>query len=93
MLPILIKYSFNWEALFRNIASSFVPLMIVVIVTLELRWRERQSEIMLERERERQIYMAQIFNAQEDERRRIAQEEYVLPMAEAPKLVTAPEPK
>lgn len=74
ILPRLIYYSPHWESLLRNIAFSFVPLTIVIIITLELRWRERQREIMVEREKERHIYTAQIFKAQEDERRRIAQE-------------------
>lgn len=74
MLPILIYYAPHWGSLLRNIVFSFVPLTVVIIVALELRWRERQKEIMVEREKERQIYMAQIFKAQEDERRRIAQE-------------------
>lgn len=74
MLPILVHYSPHLEALGRNIVFSILPLTAVVIVVLELRWRERQREIMAEREKERQIYMAQIFQAQEDERKRIAQE-------------------
>ena len=74
MLPRLIYYSPHWESLLRNIAFSFVPLTIVLIIALELRWKDRQRELMVEREKERQIYMAQIFKAQEDERRRIAQE-------------------
>lgn len=74
ILPRMIYYSFNLESLVRNIALSFVPLAMVAAIALELRWREKQRQILVEREEERQIYMLQIFKAQEDERRRIAQE-------------------
>lgn len=72
--PILMYYSPNLESLLRNVAFLFFPLAIVIIITLELNWREKQNQIMAEREQERQIYMSEIFQAQEDERRRIAQE-------------------
>lgn len=75
LLPVLIYYHpFNLDLLLRNIAFLFVPMAVVIIIALELYWRERQKEMMAEQERERQAYMAQIFRAQEDERRRIAQE-------------------
>lgn len=75
LVPLLIYYHpFNLGLLMRNIVFSFVPIAVVIIIALELNWRERQKKTMVEREKERQIYMAQIFAAQEDERRRIAQE-------------------
>lgn len=74
MLPCVIYYSGNLESFLRNGTLSFVPLAVVIIITLELRWRETQRKISAEREKERQIYMAQIFKAQENERQRIAQE-------------------
>jgi len=74
ILPRMIYYSFTFGALVRNIAFAFVPLATVAAVTLELQWRDRQRQVSVEREKERQLYMSQIFKAQEDERRRIAQE-------------------
>lgn len=74
ILPRMIYYSFTLGALVRNIAFAFVPLAMVAAVTLELQWREKQRQISVEREKERQVYMSQIFKAQEDERRRIARE-------------------
>ncbi|GAG87415.1 unnamed protein product, partial [marine sediment metagenome] len=43
-------------------------------VGIELDWRAKQKNASLEREQERQMYMMQIFRAQEDERSRIAQD-------------------
>jgi len=74
MLPCVIYYSRNLEAFIPNVALPFVPLAVVIIITLELKWREKQKEISAEREKERQVYMAQIFKAQENERQHIAQE-------------------
>ena len=75
LLPLLMHfYPLNISSLFRNVAFLFVPIVMITIIALELYWREKQKTIMAEREEERQIYMSQIFKAQEDERRRIAQE-------------------
>ena len=74
LLPRLLFYFSYFESVLRNIAFLFVPLTIVIIITLEIRWRERQRQILEEREKERQIYMSEIFKAEEKERLRIAQE-------------------
>ncbi len=73
-LPRLIYYSPTPESLIRNVTLPLAPLAVVLLIALELRWREKQRKIYAEREKERQIYMSQIFKAQEDERQRIAQE-------------------
>lgn len=57
-----------------NIFYLFIPLLIVGYITLELNWRKRERGTLIEREEERQAFVAQIFQAQEDERKRIAQE-------------------
>jgi len=74
ILPLLLYYRSGIEDMLINVALSFVPLTVVIIITMELKWRERQREIMAEREKERQVYMSEIFKAQENERQRIAQE-------------------
>ena len=75
ILPVLVYYhSADMVSLFRNIAFSMLPLTLTGAIALELRWRERQREAMADRERERQSYVSRIFKAQEDERRRLAQE-------------------
>jgi len=74
MVPRMIYYTPNPKFLIPNVALPFVPLAVLIIITLELKWREKQREISAEREEERQVYMSQVFKAQEDERQRIAQE-------------------
>lgn len=74
ILPRIVFYSFGFLSLATNIALALVPLTVIATITLELKWRERQRQILVDREQERQLRMAQIFKAQEDERRRIAQE-------------------
>lgn len=74
VLPRMIYYSFDFASLARNIAFAFVPLALVAAIALELQWREKQRQTLVEREEERQVYMSQIFKAQENERQRIAQE-------------------
>ena len=73
-VPRLIHYSPTLESFIRNITLPVVPLTVVLLIALELKWRETQRKIVVEREEERQVYMSQIFKAQEDERQRIAQE-------------------
>lgn len=74
MLPRIINLSLNPASLIQNILYMTMPLMLVLFVTMELQWRNTVRINAHEREEARQIYMAQIFKAQEDERRRIAQE-------------------
>ncbi|MBA7651404.1 hypothetical protein ES703_59223 [subsurface metagenome] len=74
ILPEMVYILPDPTSLVRNIAFSFFPLMVVLIITLELKWREKERRISTEREEERQVYMSQIFKAQENERQRIAQE-------------------
>lgn len=74
ILPRILYYSFELEDLLRNVVFSLIPLMVVAFISLELTWRETQRTTLAEREKERQIYMSQMFKAQEDERRHIAQE-------------------
>ncbi len=74
MLPLLISFSPDSASLVRNVAFLSFPALLVAIITLELKWREKERKTLAEREAERQAYMSQILHAQEDERRRIAQE-------------------
>jgi len=74
ILPQMVYIAPDSPSLVRNIGFSLFPLMAVVIIALELNWREKERKVAAEREKERQVYMSQIFKAQENERRRIAQE-------------------
>jgi len=73
-LPHIAFFSFRLVWFVSNIFFASLPLMIVGLITLELNWRNRQSRMMEKREEERQIYLTQIFRAQESERQRIALE-------------------
>lgn len=74
ILPRMIIYSYGFGPFMRNLAVALIPFTLVAVINLELQWRERQRRIASEREQERQYYTNQILKAQEDERRRIAQE-------------------
>jgi len=74
MLPHIIDYSSDIASLLSNIFFLLVPLMIVSFISLEMKWREKERSTLAEREGDRQVYMSQIFKAQENERQRIAQE-------------------
>jgi signal transduction histidine kinase len=73
-LPRMIFLSFHADDLIRNIFQYIVPLLIVGFIALELKWREKQQKMLEQREQERQLYVTQIFQAQETERQRIALE-------------------
>jgi len=74
MLPRLVYLAFNFGDFARNVALSFVSIALVVAITLNLKWREQQKNIVLQQEMERQIYISEVFKAQEHERQRISQE-------------------
>ena len=73
-VPLAIYYSFSVPMTLVNLFYLCVPVLIVGYVNLELEWRNSQRRLLLEREAERKSYVAQIFQAQEDERKRIARE-------------------
>jgi signal transduction histidine kinase len=74
MLPFVTYYSLSIQSFMINSVFAFVPLMLVVIIAFEQKWRQTQRRILEQRELEHQVYMSQIFRAQENERQRIAQE-------------------
>jgi signal transduction histidine kinase len=72
VLPTLL--SWRNSAVLVNLALLLLPVLVVAIVNGERRWRESEKKHFSERERERQAYIAKLVEAQEAERRRIAQE-------------------
>ena len=74
MLPRVVFLSFTTMHLILNIFYAALPALVLLLITLKLKWREKERKMMAEREAERNSYTAQIFKAQEDERKRIAQE-------------------
>jgi two-component system sensor histidine kinase DegS len=73
-LPLMIQYRPFFFPVLVNVFYLCIPLLIVGYITLELNWRNKERSALLEREQERQTYIAQIFKAQENERKRLAQE-------------------
>jgi len=74
IVPHVMEYTRTTTSLLTNMLFLSVPILMVAFISAELKWREKERKTMDEREAERQVYMSQIFKAQEDERRRIAQE-------------------
>lgn len=72
LLPTLLAW--NNSALLINLALLLLPVLLVAIVNGERRLRERERRYFRERERERRAYIAKLVEAEEVERRRIAQE-------------------
>jgi two-component system, NarL family, sensor histidine kinase DegS len=71
LLPRLFVWSGLW---LPNLVLLLLPALLAAIATAERRWREREKLYFAERERQRQAYVSQLVDAQEAERRRIAQE-------------------
>ncbi|MBN1189198.1 MAG: sensor histidine kinase [Dehalococcoidales bacterium] len=75
ILPHILYYYHGLPMrIFNNIFYLSVPAFLVAYISLELKLREREKNISSEKEKERQIYLSQVFKAQEDERKRLAQE-------------------
>ena len=74
IMPHLVDYSLDAGGLIINLALLSIPSLLALAINLELKWREKERNAAMERELERQHYIAQIFEAQEAERKRISQE-------------------
>ena len=74
MTPFVSFYYVSFANMFSNFVLLILPVAIVIMVAILLERRKMQIEIAEEREEERQRYMTQIFQAQEDVKRRIALE-------------------
>jgi len=74
IFPSMLFYRPFILSIITNLFFLFIPLIVMGYLTLELNWRNKERQTMYEREQERQEYVSQIFNAQEKERKRIAQE-------------------
>lgn len=74
LMPHLIDYSLDTAGLLMNVVLLSIPSLFVLIIHMEVKWREKERKEAAERETERQHYIAQVFEAQEAERKRISQE-------------------
>jgi two-component system, NarL family, sensor histidine kinase DegS len=73
-LPLILYYRPDFVSVLINMFYVYMPFIVVGYVRLQLSWRNNERRVSIERERERQEYIARIFDAQEDERKRIARE-------------------
>jgi two-component system, NarL family, sensor histidine kinase DegS len=71
VLPIIIGV-WSLSSLMVNIAALLIPLLLSSITTIELQWRRKERKNFFEREEERKLYISKVFEAQENERKRIA---------------------
>jgi two-component system, NarL family, sensor histidine kinase DegS len=69
-----IGSSWSFNAFAGNMGVLLLPLLLISIASLQIQRLRRDKQHLFEREKERQLYIYKIFEAQEDERRRIAQE-------------------
>jgi two-component system sensor histidine kinase DegS len=74
ILPIILTLTPDAQSIFTNILFMTAPMLIIGYTSLQIRWRERERNVITEREKEKQYYLSQILKAQDDERKRIAQE-------------------
>ncbi len=74
IMPHLVDYALDSASLLMNVALLSIPTLLVLIANMELQSREKERRAAAERELERQHYLAQVFEAQEAERKRISQE-------------------
>jgi signal transduction histidine kinase len=72
VLPSLLSWPKSERAI--NLILLLLPVLLVAFVQGERRWRESQRRDFAEHEQARQAYVAKLVEAQETERRRIAQE-------------------
>ena len=64
----------SFNAFIGNMAILLLPLLLTSIAALQIQTLRRDKEHLSEQEKERQLYIYKIFEAQEEERRRISQE-------------------
>jgi two-component system sensor histidine kinase DegS len=74
MMPIIINFTPDVQSIFNNVLFMTAPVLIIGYISLQIRWRERERSVITEREKEKQYYLSRILKAQDDERKRIAQE-------------------
>lgn len=74
ILPRILYMVYDTTALVINIMVLLIPLTVVIAISLLIQWRKAEKEAIFAKEKGHQFYIAQIFEAQEDERKRIARE-------------------
>ena len=72
--PIIIAFSFGLGHYLENTYILFLPFFTIIILIVEIELRRRDKNHLLQREFERRQYIRKVFEAQENERQRIARE-------------------
>ncbi len=72
LLPTLSPWGTRWMV--SNLVLLLLPALLAAIMAGERRWRESERRHYAEREQLGRVYVARLLQAQESERRRIAQE-------------------
>lgn len=70
----MLWLSFDVGSFIQNLFYASLPLITVLSIVIVMRWKNRLQTVTSERLAEREVYLAKIFQAQEDERKRISQE-------------------
>jgi two-component system sensor histidine kinase DegS len=70
----IIHWTFHAASTFTSFAFLAVPALTGIGIELTIFARQKESRALAEKEEQRLAFIKQIFRAQEDERRRIAQE-------------------
>lgn len=70
----IIHWTFHADSTFTSFAFLAVPALTGIGIELTIFARQEESRALAEKEEQRLAFIKQIFRAQEDERRRIAQE-------------------
>jgi two-component system, NarL family, sensor histidine kinase DegS len=74
LMPLILYYTYSSATLLTNIMFLTVPIIVGLLVIFFVKWRNRERKIFYERAVERQEYVSLVLKAQENERKRLAQE-------------------
>jgi signal transduction histidine kinase len=72
--PIALGWFLGIQQHLKNTYFFLLPIFLIVVINLELELRRRDRSIMIQRETEKRLYVSQVIEAQEKERKRISQE-------------------
>ena len=74
LIPRIVFFTYTPLFLLLNLLFISFPLILYMGFTIELNWRQKERNSLIERDRERQAFILESIKANENERRRIAQE-------------------
>ncbi len=74
LLPIVLGSWLGFGHFLLHTFLLLLPVVSVIIVNLELELRRRDKAFLMQREAERRLYLSKVLEAQDKERKRVAQE-------------------